>query len=132
MSLDKKQYFLENTISTLGKPIIVGGLITAFNYYENRNNYSNRLSNYYSRALIGAGSCLGARFLISKIPNITSNEGVISLKGMLLEPTTTAGMYIVGRKVIDNSTDYMRDGLLSGAASVASGYIMSLIDRYFD
>ena len=132
MSLDKKQYFLENTIESIGKPVIVGSLITAFNYYENRNNYSNRLSNYYSRALIGAGSCLAARFLVSKIPNITDNEGVVSLKGMLLEPGMTAGMYIVGRKVIDNSTDYMRDGLLSGGASVVSGYLMSPIDRFFD
>ena len=132
MSLDKKQYFVENSISTLGKPIIVAVLITGFNYYENRNNYSNKLSNYYSRALIGAGSCLAARFLVSKIPNITDNEGIISLKNMALEPATTAGMYIVGRKVIDNSTDYMRDGLLSGGASVVSGYIMSPVDRLFD
>ena len=132
MSLDKKQYFTENLIETIGKPLIVGGLIAGFNYYENRNNYSNKLSNYYSRALIGAGSCLGARFLVSKIPNITDNEGVISLKNMALEPATTAGMYIVGRKVIDNSTDYMRDGLLSGGASVVSGYLMSPIDRFFD
>ena len=51
---------------------------------------------------------------------------------MALEPGMTAGMYIVGRKVIDNSTDYMRDGLLSGSASVISGYLMSPIDRFFD
>ena len=132
MSLDKKQYFTENLIETIGKPIIVGGLIVAFNYYEKRNNYSNQLSNYYTRGLIGAGSCLAARFLVSKIPNITENEGIISLKNMSLEPATTAGMYIVGRKVIDNSTDYMRDGLLSGGASVVSGYLMSPIDRFFD
>ena len=132
MSLDKKQYFTENLIETIGKPLIVASLITGFNYYENRNNYSNKLSNYYSRALIGAGSCLAARFLVSKIPNITDNEGLISLKSMALEPVTTAGMYIVGRKVIDNSTDYMRDGLLSGGASVVSGYLMSPIDRFFD
>ena len=132
MSLDKKQYFVENLIESVSKPLIVGGLIGGFNYYENRNNYSNKLSNYYSRALIGAGSCLAARFLVSKIPNITDNEGIISLKNMTLEPGMTAGMYIVGRKVIDNSTDYMRDGLLSGGASVVSGYLMSPIDRFFD
>ena len=132
MSLDKKQYFTENLIETIGKPLIVGGLIAGFNYYENRNNYSNKLSNYYSRALIGSGSCLAARFLVSKIPNITDNEGVISLKSMALEPGMTAGMYIVGRKVIDNSTDFLRDGLLSGGASVVSGYLMSPIDRFFD
>jgi hypothetical protein len=132
MSLDKKQYFVENLIESVSKPVIVGGLIAGFNYYENRNNYSNKLSNYYSRALIGAGSCLAARFLVSKIPNITDNEGVVSLKGMLLEPATTAGMYVIGRKVIDNSTDYMRDSLVAGSASVVSGYIMSPIDRFFD
>ena len=38
MSLDKKQYFTENLIETIGKPLIVGGLIAGFNYYENRNN----------------------------------------------------------------------------------------------
>jgi len=107
-------------------------LIAGFNYYENRNNYSNKLSNYYSRALIGAGSCLSARFLVSKVPNITDNEGVISLKNMSLEPLTTSLMYIAGRKIVDNSTDYMRDGLISGAASVASGYLMSPVDRFFD
>ena len=132
MSLDKKQYYVENLIETIGKPLIVGSLIAGFNYYENRNNYSNKLSNYYSRALIGAGSCLGARFLVSKIPNITDNEGIISLKNMALEPLTTSMMYIGGRKIVDNSTDYMRDGLVSGAAGVASGYLMSPIDRFFD
>ena len=132
MSLDKKQYFRENLIETLAKPAIVGGLIVGFNYYENRNNYSNRLANYYSKALIGAGSCLGARFLVSKIPNITSNEGVISLKNMALEPALTSGMYIVGRRMVDDSKDYMRDGLVSGAASVAAGYLVSPIDRFFD
>ena len=132
MSLDKKQYFTENLIETIGKPVIVGSLIAGFNYYENRNNYSNKLSNYYSRALIGAGSCLASRFLISSIPNISSNEGIINLKNVTLEPLSTSLMYIGGRKIFDNSTDYMRDGLVSGAASVASGYIMSPIDRYFD
>ena len=132
MSLDKKQYFTENLIETLSKPLIVSGLIVGFNYYENRNNYSNRLSNYYSKALIGAGSCLGARFLVSKIPNISSNEGVVSLKNMALEPAITSALYVSGRKIVDNSTDYMRDGLISGAASVASGYLMSPIDRFFD
>ena len=132
MSLDKKQYFTENLIETIGKPLIVGALVTGFNYYENRNNYSNKLSNYYSRALIGAGSCLGARFLISKIPNITDNEGVIGLKNMALEPLTTSLMYIGGRKIVDNSTDYLRDGVISASASVASGYLMSPIDRFFD
>ena len=132
MSLDRKQYFTENLIETLGKPLIVGGLIVGYNYYENRNNYSNRLSNYYSKFLIGAGSCLSARFLVSKVPNITSNEGIISLKNMALEPATTAGMYIVGRKVIDNSTDYLRDGLISAGSSVVAGYLVSPIDRFFD
>ena len=132
MSLDKKQYYTENLIESIGKPVIVGGLIAGFNYYENRNNYSNRLSNYYSRALIGAGSCLAARFLISSIPNISSNEGIINLKNVSLEPLSTSLMYIGGRKFFDNSTDYMRDGLLSGGASVVSGYLMSPIDRFFD
>ena len=132
MSLDKKQYFTENLIETIGKPLIVGGLIVGFNYYEKRNNYSNQLSNYYTRGLIGAGSCLAARFLVSKIPNITDNEGIISLKNMALEPATTAGFYVIGRKVIDNRTDYMRDGLVSGSASVVSGYLMSPIHRFFD
>ena len=86
MSLDKKQYFTENLIETLGKPLIVGGLIMSFNFYENRNNYSNRLANYYSKGLIGAGACLGSRFLVSKIPNLSSNEGVISMKNTFLEP----------------------------------------------
>ena len=132
MSLDKKQYFKENLIETLAKPAIVASIIVGLNYYENRNNYSNRLSNYYSKALIGAGACLGSRFLVSKIPNLSSNEGVISLKSMSLEPLTTAGMYIIGRRMVDDSKDYMRDGLVSGAASVTAGYLVSPIDRFFD
>ena len=132
MSLNKKQFFLENTIETLSKPLIVGGLIVGYNYYENRNNYSNRLANYYSKGLIGAGACLGARFLSSKIPNISSNEGVISLKNMALEPALTSGLYIVGRRMVDDSKDYMRDGLVSGSASIAAGYLVSPIDRFFD
>ena len=132
MSLDKKQYFVENLFETVSKPLIVSSLIVGFNFYENRNSYNNRLSNYYSKGLIGAGACLGARFLSSKIPNISSNEGVISLKNMALEPALTSGMYIVGRRMVDDSKDYMRDGLVSGAASVAAGYLVSPIDRFFD
>ena len=132
MSLDKKQYFKENLIETLSKPGIIAGIVMGINFYENRNNYNNRLANYYSKGLIGAGACLGARFLVSKIPNISSNEGVVSLKNMALEPAMTSGMYIIGRRMIDDSKDYMRDGLVSGAASVAAGYLVSPIDRFFD
>ena len=132
MSLDKKQYFKENLIETLAKPAIVGGLIAGFNYYENRNNYSNRLSNYYSKALIGAGSCLGARFLVSKLPNLSQNEGVKNLKNIALEPVLTGGIYIVGRRMVDDSKDYMRDGVISASSSVLASYIVSPIDRFFD
>ena len=129
MSLDKKQYFTENLIETLSKPLIVGGLIVGFNFYENRNKYNNKID--YSKGFLGAGACLGARFLISKIP-ITSNEGIKSVQHMVMEPALTSGMYIVGRRMVDDSKDYMRDAVISASSSVAAGYLVSPIDRFFD
>ena len=59
-------------------------------------------------------------------------KALLALKNMALEPLTTSLMYIGGRKIVDNSTDYLRDGVISASASVASGYLMSPIDRFFD
>ena len=37
---NKKQYFSENLIQSLTKPILVGGLVVSYSYYMGRNQYS--------------------------------------------------------------------------------------------
>jgi hypothetical protein len=127
---NKKQYFTENLVQTLSKPVITGALVVSYSYYMGRNQYSNSLTKYAMRGGLAAGSSLISRFATSKIP-ISSNEGIKSIEHMLLEPIICSAVYAISRKSFDNSNDYMTDGLVCGAANVGAGYLVSPIDRFF-
>ena len=82
------------------------------------------------RGGLASASSLASRFITSKIP-ISSNEGVKSIEHMLLEPVLTGGLYAFSRKTLDNSNDYLMDALVGAGSCVASGYLVSPIDRFF-
>ena len=127
---NKKEYFNQNLIETLSKPVIVGGLVVGYSYYMGRNQYSNSLSKYAMRGGLAASSSIVSRFITSKIP-ISNNEGIKSIEHMLLEPVLTGGLYAFSRKTLDNSNDYLSDALVGGGSCVSAGYIASPIDRFF-
>ena len=127
---NKKEYFSENLIQTLSKPILVGGIVIGYSFYMGRNQYSNSLSKYAMRGGLAGASSLASRFITSKIP-ISNNEGIKSIEHMLLEPVITSAIYAISRKSFENSNDVMTDGLVCGAANVGAGYLVSPIDRFF-
>ena len=127
---NKKEYFSENLIQSLSKPILVGSIVIGYSFYMGRNQYSNSLSKYAMRGGLAGASSLTSRFITSKIP-ISNNEGIKSIEHMLLEPVLTGGLYALSRKTLDNSNDYMSDILVGGGSCVAGGYLVSPIDRFF-
>ena len=127
---NKKEYFTENLVQTLSKPILVGGIVIGYSYYMGRSQYSNSLSKYAMRGGLAGASSLASRFITSKIP-ISNNEGIKSIEHMLLEPVLTGGLYALSRKTLDNSNDYMSDALLGVGSCVAAGYLVSPVDRFF-
>jgi hypothetical protein len=128
MSLQAKEtYFKENLAQTIIKPLVVGGLITGYRYFIDKERDMRALM---VSGAIGAGASFGSRALTGVIKK-PSHEGLKAVEHMVLEPVMTGAIYTAGRMIVERSRDPVKDAMVGVGSSIVGGYISSPIDRFF-
>ena len=106
----------------LFRPILVGGIIVAYEYFNGRGQ---PLMVHLKVGALGAGASLASGYLGNMLPL----PDIIEAMGT---PLLTGGTFALGRKfVLGSQNGFIMDGLEGGVADLVSGIGMRALDSFW-
>ena len=116
-----KQMFSENS-SWLFKPVLVGGVIVAYEYFTNTGQ---TMMNHLKVGALGAGASLASGYLANMLPLPDFIEAMGT-------PILTGGTFALGRRfVLGSRNGYIMDAIEGGGADLVSGIGMRALDSFW-
>ena len=113
--------FSENT-SWLFRPILVGGVIVAYEYFNGRNQ---PLMTHLKVGALGAGASLASGYIGNMLPLPDFIEAMGT-------PIVTGATFALGRKfVLGSQNGFIIDGIEGGVADLVGGISMRALDSFW-